>query len=216
MGKRIQVKRGDRYGRLAVIEEVEQQGYLRRFLCQCDCGATTIAVLKRLRQGDTKSCGCLAKETSARNGRNCGPLTHGHSYHPLYNTWRGMIDRCTRPSTRWYCNYGGRGIGVCDEWRDAATFIEWAKSHGWEEGLQIDRIDNDGDYCPENCRFVTRKANLRNARHNRLVTFRNVTQPLAAWVEATGINYITLRNRLNRGWTPEQALTLALRQGKKP
>lgn len=141
--------------------------------------------------------------------------THGLSEHPIYNTWRGMIDRCYRPSTRWYCNYGGRGIAVCSEWREAATFIAWALPK-WSKGAQIDRIDNDGDYTPVNCRFVTRTENCRNMRSNLLLTFRGITQPISAWSEDTGITEGTIRSRTRRGWTAEQALTLAPRRGKKP
>jgi hypothetical protein len=143
-------------------------------------------------------------------------LKLGYSKHLLYNTWRGMIGRCERISDRFYHNYGGRGISVCTEWHDSSTFIQWAKCHGWKEGLQIDRIDNDGNYSPDNCRFVTRKANCRNARHNRLMTFNGVTKTLIEWSEECGIPKGTIRSRLNRGWTLQQALTLSQRRGKKP
>ena len=216
MGK-IEVKTGDRYGRLTVVEEVEPDGYHRRFRCLCDCGASKVAVLKRLRNGNTASCGCLHREVSAANGREKPATTHGHSYHPIYNIWRGMINRCERPSDRYYRNYGGRGIAVCQAWHDAGTFIEWAHASGWRDGLQIDRIDNDGNYSPENCRFVTRKENCRNTRHNVLVTFREITKPLAAWAEQFGLRWRTLHNRIYRyDWTVEQALTLPLQRGKKP
>ena len=142
---------------------------------------------------------------------------HGYYKHHLYNTWRGMLGRCKHQSNRLYHNYGGRGISVCDEWQDAATFIKRAFENGWKEGLQIDRIDNDGNYCPGNCRFVTRKQNCRNARHNVMITFGQTTQPLAAWAEQYGLHPKTLNNRIYRyGWTVEQALSLPLRQGKKP
>ena len=217
MGKRIEVKPGDRYGRLTVVEEVEQDGYLRRFVCLCKCGTTTTAVLQRLRNGTKHSCGCLHKESSAANGRANPAVTHSRSDQPIYNTWRGMLGRCKHRSNRFYHNYGGRGISVCDEWQDAATFIKWAFENGWKEGLQIDRVDNDGNYCPGNCRFVTRKQNCRNARHNIMITFGQTTQSLAAWAEQYGLHQKTLNNRIYRyGWTVEQALSLPLRQGKKP
>lgn len=143
-------------------------------------------------------------------------VKHGCANTKIYNTWRGMIGRCRSPSNRWYCNYGGRGITVCQEWQDASTFIQWALMNGWKEGLQIDRINNDGNYEPSNCRFVTRKSNGRNTRNNHLLTHNGITQPIIAWSEQTGVHYGTIQSRLRRGWTPEQIFTLSLQRGKKP
>jgi len=142
--------------------------------------------------------------------------THGKSRSPIYNTWRGMIGRCKNPSDRYYHNYGGRGISVCTEWQDASTFIEWALANGWQEGLQIDRIENNKNYEPSNCRFVTRTVNCRNMRSNQLLTFRGITQPISAWAEETHVPHGTIRSRLRRGWTVEHALTLAAQKGRKP
>jgi hypothetical protein len=142
--------------------------------------------------------------------------THGKTRTPIYNTWRGMVGRCNNPSDIYYHNYGGRGIAVCNEWQDASTFIAWALANGWEEGLQIDRIDNDGNYEPGNCRFVTRSENCRNMRSNRLLTFRGATKPISVWAEQLSIPEGTIRSRTRRGWTPEQALTLCPQRGKKP
>lgn len=136
--------------------------------------------------------------------------------HSLFNTWRGMIGRCKYETDRWYHNYGGRGITVCSEWHDSLVFATWAIENGWEEGLHIDRIDNDGNYCPENCRFVTRSENMRNCRSNRMLTYNGVTQPIVAWAEQTGVHHGTIRSRLRRGWTPEQIFTLSPQRGKKP
>lgn len=144
------------------------------------------------------------------------PRFHGLTNHPIYNTWRGMIGRRDYPSDRWYHNYGGRGISVCPEWYDLKVFSAWAFSNGWADGLQIDREDNNGNYCPDNCRFITRTENMRNCRSNRLVTFDGTTQTVAAWAEQTGIKHDTIRSRLRRGWTPEQIFTLSPQRGKKP
>lgn len=141
---------------------------------------------------------------------------HGLSNHPLYNTWRGMISRCEYERDVYYKNYGGRGITVCSEWHDIVVFSQWAFGNGWSEGMQIDRIDNDGHYCAENCRFVTRVENMRNCRGNHLLTYDGVTQPIVAWAEQTGVNYGTIQSRLRRGWTPEQIFTLSPQRGKKP
>lgn len=141
---------------------------------------------------------------------------HGMSNHPLYNMWRGMIGRCDYTSNAWHKNYGGRGISVCPQWYDFRVFSKWALSNGWSAGLQIDREENDGNYCPDNCRFVTRTKNMRNCRSNRLLTFEGQTQPVSEWAEQTGMNADTIRSRLRRGWTPEQIFTLASQRGKKP
>lgn len=142
--------------------------------------------------------------------------THGQSRHPIYNTWRGMIGRCKHRSNRYYHNYGGRGIRVCEEWQDAFTFIIWAMANGWQEGMQIDRINNDGNYEPSNCRFVSRTDNCRNSRSNHLLTFRGVTKPISAWADEYSIPQATIRSRTRRGWTAEQALTYPAQKGKKP
>lgn len=144
------------------------------------------------------------------------PHFHGQTGHPLYNTWRGMIGRCDRETDRWYRNYGGRGISVCPEWYDFRVFFEWALKNGWAAGLQLDRKENNKNYCPDNCRFVTRIENMRNCRSNRLLTFEGRTLPVAAWAEQYDINAGTIRSRLRRGWSAEQIFTLAPQQGKRP
>ena len=93
------------------------------------------------------------------------PIIHGYKNHPLYGVWSAIKKKCNNKNSRWYKDYGGRGISVCDEWvNDPKIFIQWALSHGWEKGLNIDRIDNDGDYCPENCRFIDKGLSARNTR----------------------------------------------------
>jgi hypothetical protein len=142
---------------------------------------------------------------------------HGESSGRLYGVWNSMIGRCTRPKTRQFERYGGRGITVCSEWRDPGVFTAWARANGYRDGLQIDRIDNDGHYEPGNCRFVTAKTNGRNRCDNRLITFNGITKPLAAWAEEAGLHPKTVSTRIDKyGWTLSQALTLPLRRGKKP
>ncbi|MGH9931002.1 MAG: hypothetical protein ACREA9_17480 [Pyrinomonadaceae bacterium] len=216
--KRIEVKAGDQYGRLTVIREVEpllrQNGWLRRRVeCRCECGTTATTLLDSLRKGQTQSCGCLHRERAKGH-----PCTHGHArkndpLRVLYRVWSGMIGRCETPSAGGYDRYGGRGIGVCDEWRrDPAAFIAWALLNGWQRGMHIDRINNDGNYCPGNCRFVPPKANARNKRSNRAITFNGETLLLVEWAEKLGIPYDALNQRINiLKWPIERALTEPVR-----
>ena len=117
--------------------------------------------------------------------------------------------RCNNPTRPEYPNYGGRGIRVCDEWEDYVVFRDWAMAHGWSKGLHVDRIDNDGDYSPTNCRIVTPAQNARNKRSTRWITVFGETKSMLDWSEDSRcpVAYETLESRLRAGWTPEEALT---------
>jgi hypothetical protein len=160
MAKHIDIS-GSRFGRLLAIEKVGSDKKGRALWnCKCDCGNVCVKTSEHIRSGNTKSCGCLM--VSVFNTVN---KTHGKSSHPLYAVWRGMKSRCYNPNKENYRNYGGRGIQVCEEWRgDFYSFYTWATHNGWKKGLEIDRIDNDKGYSPENCRCVTKAENLKNKR----------------------------------------------------
>ena len=153
---------GNRYGKLVVLRRVNTGKPRAWWECQCDCGKTSIVPSDSLQSGNTASCGCLFA--------NSRPINHGDARRKdrarLYRTWSGMIQRCDNKKDKAYPNYGGRGIKVCDEWKDYVNFKEWAIPHGYSEELYIDRIDNDKGYCPENCRWVTRKQQQNNLRCN--------------------------------------------------
>ena len=192
------------FGRLTVMKRAENNKRCQAmWLCECICGVEKIVWGADLRRGRTKSCGCQNIELfSAR------ATTHGLAQHPLYHTWKSMKARCCDPSSLAYKNYGGRGVTICAEWLDnPEAFIDWAMTNGHEKGLEIDRINNDGNYTPENCHFVTRSENQRNTRRNHSLTFAGITQCLTAWAEELGINKNTLRGRINAGWSVEKALT---------
>lgn len=131
--------------------------------------------------------------------------THGRTR--LYRIYENMLSRCYNPSKgKGYERYGGRGIRVCTEWLESfESFRDWALNHGYDEDLELDRIDNNGDYSPENCRFVSHKTNNRNRRNNHLLSYNGTSGCLAAWAEAFGIKPDTLRWRLNNGWSIERA-----------
>ena len=169
MPKKIDLT-GHRFGRLLVISECGRNGGHVLWLCRClgkngdDCGKEVIVLANDLRRGHTQSCGCLSRELVRE--RN---TTHGCTHEPWYNTYEGMMQRCGHREGAPECNlrnYRDRGITVCEEWRNSPrAFGEWLLSHGWRNGLQIDRIDNSQGYCPENCRVVTRRDNLNNKRN---------------------------------------------------
>ena len=174
------------YGRLEVFGRAANK-YDRRgrkiicWWCLCDCGTFVVVSSKQLSNG-TRSCGCLNRK-------------HGQVNTRLYHIWEGIKNRCYNARSKAYKHYGGRGITVCDEWRESFTsFREWAMSNGYADGLTIDRTDNDGGYLPENCRWSTRKEQARN----RSNTLRFGSVPLVEIAELTGISYKTLSGRLKR------------------
>lgn len=191
---------GRRFGRLVVINELPRQvGVPRRFLCRCDCGNNHQARGGNLLSGGVQSCGCL-KHQAPQN------MTHGQKGTRLYRIWVGMKTRCFNPRVREYPRYGGRGITVCDAWMDFAAFHRWALANGYQDDLTIERIDNDGPYSPENCRWIPLGEQARNRRNNRLLTYGGETKPLSEWAEIFGISVQALWGRLRRGWPIERAL----------
>lgn len=198
---------GQKFGRLTAVERIDtdKRGELI-WLCQCECGNTTKVRSSHLRNGRTKSCGCLKRERTIERNFKHGACQNGETTR-LYITWRNMRRRCQDPEEKNYENYGGRGISVCEKWQDFRNFQKWAKNNGYKEDLEIDRIDNDGDYCPENCRWVTHQKQSNNKRTNRLIEFNGRVKTLAQWARELDIKYISLYMRLKRGWSVEKAFT---------
>ncbi len=162
--RKLIIKKGDRFGRLTIVKEIARNNGRRRFLCRCICGNLREVNLSNMRTGQVKSCGCLKDDVLMK--RN---VTHGLSKHPLFIKWCAIKKRCSNKNDSHYKYYGGRGIKICDEWRnDFKAFYDFAMSHGWKKGLQIDRIDNDGNYEPDNCAFVKNKINCQHTSHCKL------------------------------------------------
>ena len=204
---------GRRFGRLTVIERVENyvtpKGKIKSMWgCHCDCGNVKIVTRSALTSGHVKSCGCLSTEM-----RREIRTSHGKSGTRLYRIWAGMKARCAYPKNISYPRYGGRGITVCDEWlHNFQAFYDWAMANGYRDDLSIDRIDADGNYCPENCRWATPKEQNRNTRSNRYITINGETECLAEWCEKYKIPMVMVWKRLKHGWSIEEALGIVARK----
>ena len=155
---------GCRFGRLIVVERVENTAYNKaQFKCKCDCGNYKNVAAKSLRSGATKSCGCLSLERFTQRATK-----HNLRHTRLYNIWTGMKSRCYNPNATKYGLYGARGIKVCDEWmNDFKAFYDWSMSHGYSDELTIDRIDSDKGYYPDNCQWLTRSENGKKGNIKR-------------------------------------------------
>lgn len=191
---------------LECVGKNKSGGYMWK--CRCDCGNERIVEGRSIRSGISKCCGCT------RNKDNTWNLKHGGKKERLYSVWSSMKSRCLNQNDKFYHRYGGRGIRVCDDWLDYAKFRDWALASGYDpEGeyrkCTLDRIKNDGNYCPENCRWVTQKAQDNNRSSNHIVTnSAGVSKTLSEWAEITGIRKDTLRRRIcNMGWNVDRALT---------
>ncbi len=146
--------------------------------------------------------------TSDRTGKNNPNYKHGLKNTRLFRIWSNMKNRCNNSKCDKFYRYGARGITVCDEWQnDFQTFYDWAMSHGYSDELTLDRIDNDGNYCPENCRWATLKMQANNTSHCRFITIDGNTKTMKEWCEITGVNYNTARDRIRHGWNPVKAVT---------
>lgn len=189
-----------RFGKLVGLyaEGRDAHGALRwRF--QCDCGETPVVRGSQVKCGYVSSCGCGIREAARQ------PRKHGATHTALYRRWRAMLSRTGNKRNAEYRNYGGRGVAVCDRW---LQFDNFASDMGptFDERLELDRIDVDGDYEPANCRWATRKLQQRNKRTNHYIEFDGRRMTLIEWSEESGIKPNTLIYRLRRGWPLEKAL----------
>lgn len=205
---------GQRFGRLTVIRRVQNlRKGATRWECLCDCGGKCITYTSNLRRGNARSCGCLHIESAMNTGKNSA--THGKTNTRLYRIWTNMKTRCYNKRNKNYEQWGKRGIYVCEEWRNNfESFYNWSISNGYGENLSIDRIDNNGPYCPENCRWSTPKEQANNTRRTRLITWNGETLSLHGWAEKLGLGIETLFYRLKK-MTPEEAFTLPVQNTRK-
>lgn len=192
---------GQVFNRLTVLNLQENKNtgnrYRKYWLCLCECGKEKIVRTDCLLNKQVQSCGCLRIEKSKINViKN---HKHKHSRTRVYGIWQKMKDRCYNKNVRSYKNYGARGISVCEDWLIPENFISWAKNNGYKDNLTIDRIDNDGNYCPENCKWSDSKQQARNRTSNILVDYEGKTLTLIELSEKTGITYSCLNARYHRG-----------------
>ena len=200
--KALEIIPGQCFGNLVVLSKAKKgtQGHIQWF-CACYCGSETVVTSSNLQGGNTKSCGC---------GRTTHGETRDGEIPRTYTVWSNMRDRC-RPASLDNKHYYGRGISICERWDVYEKFKE--DMGECPEGKTLDRIDNDGNYEPGNCRWATMKEQGRNRRNNVILTYDGHTACLAEWAEITGINYHTLDNRLKRSkWTTEEILTTPVRK----
>lgn len=206
--------RGSRHGRLVVEEFVEVANRRSKWLCRCDCGNMTTVLGCNLRKElKTKSCGCLQVEMMRAIGLVCpsgSKAPRGATKDRLQKIYRGMIDRCTNPGRNYYLNYGARGISVCQEWMDDFdSFFLWAVNNGYSESLTIDRIDNDGNYSPSNCRWADRTRQSNNTRRNYWICAFGERKSLSDWSRdpRCKVHKVTIKARIKAGMTPEIAIS---------
>ncbi|KAF6620594.1 hypothetical protein HFE03_08050 [Paenibacillus sp. EKM102P] len=201
---------GNKYGRLFVLNMSRIFKHKAMWLCICDCENTVEVSGSDLRSGHTRSCGCYHKDIVTKHGLRSTKLNSVRS---------AMIDRCYNIKNSNYYNYGGRGIKVCDEWlnkeKGLLDFYNWAMDNGYKEGVSIDRINNNGNYCSENCRWVDMKTQLNNRRNNRLVTIGGETKTVSQWAEVAGIGTSTIDFRLRSGKSGEDLIKSSSRDKTK-
>ena len=178
-------------------------GRAKYWLCRCRCGREMPVLGESLRSGKSGSCGCNFSGKGIRHGLY-------YQYAAEHRSWRAMITRCTNPRQGNYCNYGGRGIRVCIRWR--RSFAAFMEDMGPRPAgnYAIDRMNNDGDYEPTNCRWVTQAVNNQKRRNNRMLTRDGVTRSVTEWSNLVGIPATVISKRLRRGWTVDDALTIPM------
>lgn len=194
---------GQKFGKLTVIKKNGNDKYKNIvWLCKCDCGKETIVNTTRLKSGYTKSCGCLTVEKLLERNTK-----HNMTHTRIYKIYQGLIQRCYNSNNPAYKNYGGRGIKVCDEWKnDFLSFYNWAINNGYNNELTLDRINNNGNYKPNNCRWVTVKKQSNNRRSNHYITYNGETHSISEWSSILKIPYSMLNHRIQRKWDIEKAL----------
>lgn len=204
---------GQKFGRLLVLNRVENVNGRVAYLCKCDCGKEVIVKSGDLTSGNTKSCGCLRTEKLLQRS-----ISHGKSKTRLYKIWKGIRNRCYNQKHHDYIHYGERGITVCDEWKnDFIAFEKWAKNNGYNEKLTIERIDANSNYCPDNCKWITIQEQQSNKRNSHYIEYQGEKRTLAEWSRILDINHAVILTRLRRGWPVEKALSpIKFRTNGKP
>lgn len=209
---KINIKEGEQFGYLTVIARAENAGNGHsRWLCRCKCGKETTVVSSHLKSGKIKSCGCWWQERKHEYRK-----THSHSNERIYHIWKAMKQRCYSENSSRYADYGGRGIRICAEWKDNfESFYSWAINNGYNDNMTIDRIDNNGNYSPSNCRWISKAEQNLNKRNSHLITYKGETKTMTEWARKMHLPPSVVQYRLNKAkWSVEKTLTTPNR-GKK-
>lgn len=202
---------GQRFGKLVVERRSIRREHMVYWVCACDCGEKKEVAGAYLKNGKIKSCGCWHREESASRAKRQFER-HGLRNTRLYSIWKSMKTRCSNPNFTHYKDYGGRGISVCCEWKpDFLGFYNWAMSSGYDDTLTIDRIDVNGNYCPENCRWAETVEQLYNRRNTVLYDYGGQSLTIRQLSEVSGIAEKTMRDRLKSGWSVERAVSQPVR-----
>jgi hypothetical protein len=214
MRQKIEYKKGDVIGTCKFIKEInpivfeitktnKNKTIKRCATFQCNCGKEFNCIILAVKNGNTKSCGCNRDTKIQQQGfKN---KDHGQRKHRLYKTWQGMLRRCNSPNDFGYYNYGGRGIKVCDRWKNINNFL-LDMYPTYKEGLELDRINVNGNYELDNCRWITRKQNMNNTRKSRYIEYNGITKTVSEWSDELNIPYKRLLARLNN-WSVEKSFT---------
>ena len=206
---------GQKFNRWTVIATSDIRKNNRpAHLCRCDCGTEKVLLLSMLKNGSSKSCGCYNREQSSKKHK-----THGLTKMPIYTVWKNMLKRCLYEGSKDYYLYGARGISVCDRWLKFQNFFDDIGDVPFALA-QLDRIDCDGNYEPDNCRWSTATENMRNRRGNNYITFEGETHCVTEWEEKCGMPRNMITTRLKAGWdlfkamnTPPKKTGIAAREG---
>lgn len=190
---------GQKFGKLTVIERAEKKGKYSFWVCQCECGNKKIIRQDNLTTGHTTSCGCNAKKHLMGDTR-------------IYHIWHTMLRRCNDKKHEKYEFYGNKGIEVCKEWADFKNFYNWAIVNGYNDKLTLDRVDFNGNYEPDNCRWITQKEQCRNKKNNLYIEYQGQTKTLVEWTELLNISYSRTYSQIKRGWSIDKVLESEVRE----
>jgi hypothetical protein len=207
MPAKLLIKSGDKFGRLVVLKEIKQKNKSRYFLCKCDCGKTTERCIKALIKNSISSCGCYQNEFNIKPRYKQRSDNYPYLKSRLYSIWTDIKKRCNNTNTRAYKWYGAKGVKVCETWEnDFINFMNWSIKNNYSDELTIDRINSNGNYSPDNCRWVSMLVQNNNKSSNRLIEFENQQYTMSQLSRLLGVKYTTLVSKLNKGLTVKEII----------